>query len=35
MNKLNSVLTPLRAAVLAGARSHLEVLVRLQAPERR
>ncbi|MCC5869258.1 MAG: VWA domain-containing protein [Gammaproteobacteria bacterium] len=34
MNKLNIVLTPLRDAVLAGARSHLEVLVRLQAPER-
>ena len=33
MNEVKIVLNPLRAAVLAGVRSHVEVLVRLQAPE--
>lgn len=31
MNEVKIVLNPLRAAVLAGVRSHVEVLVRLQA----
>jgi Ca-activated chloride channel homolog len=33
MTDLNLVMTPLRAAVLAGTRSTVDVLVRLQAPE--
>jgi Ca-activated chloride channel homolog len=34
MNEINLVINPLRAAVLAGTRSTVDVLVRLQAPAR-